>query len=260
MTELIYFLVILFATFIGASAGIGGGVIIKPALDAINISDISTISFVSSCSVLTMAVYSSIKERKHVENFDSKTVYLIGIGSVFGGIVGSRIFSHIVEISQPNAVKAFQSFFLALLLIGVLLNIIFKFKTFNIKNKFFILLIGFLLGITSSFLGIGGGPINVAVFITLFSCDIKNAAIYSLTTIIFTQTSSLITLYLTKGFSQFNLKILFFALPAALLGGFLGSRFNQKATSETISKMFIFTTIGVIILNIFNLFVALGVM
>lgn len=37
-----------------------------------------------------------------------------------------------------------------------------NFKTFNVKNPIAILLSGLLLGTAAAFLGIGGGPINVA--------------------------------------------------------------------------------------------------
>lgn len=257
MVKLIYFVIIVFATFIGSSAGIGGGVIIKPALDAINASDISTIAFISSCSVFTMAVYSSLKQKKNVQNFDSKMVLFIGFGSILGGILGNKLFLFCVTNFNSNLVKALQALTLCLLLIGVLLNNIYKFKRFKIENGFAILFIGFTLGTVSSFLGIGGGPINVAIFTTLFSCDIKTAAIYSLVTIIFTQASSLTTMYIANGFKDFDLTLLFYAIPAALTGGFLGTKFNKKSSPEIISRLFTYTVIGVIILNLYNLFIAL---
>lgn len=256
--ELIYFIIIILATFIGSSAGIGGGVIIKPALDAINMSDIATIGFISSCSVLTMSIYSSIKQAKTVKNFDFKMIGLIGIGSVLGGILGNKIFSYFLTHFDDNVVKATQSLMLSLLLTGVLLNNIYSSKTFKIENKFVIFLIGFILGTVSSFLGIGGGPINVAVFVVLFSCDIKTAAIYSLATIIFTQTSSLTTMYIANGFKDFDLRLLIFAIPAALLGGFIGTKYNKQADEKTIERLFRFTTAGVVILNIYNFFVAIS--
>lgn len=257
MVGIVYFLIIVFATFIGSSAGIGGGVIIKPSLDALNMSDIRTIAFISSCSVLTMAIYSSSKQVKTVKNFDVKMVVLIGLGSVLGGIVGNKIFTYFLNNYNDYTVKAVQSLALILLLIVVLLNSIYKFKTFKVKNSLFIFLIGFTLGTISSFLGIGGGPINVAVFNVLFSCDIKAAAIYSLVTIIFTQISSLITMYLSTGFKDLDLSLLFFAIPAALLGGYIGTKFNKKSSPEKINNLFKITTIGVIILNIYNFIMAM---
>ena len=48
------FLIGLLASTIGAICGIGGGVIIKPAIDILGLTDVSSTSFLSSCTVLMM--------------------------------------------------------------------------------------------------------------------------------------------------------------------------------------------------------------
>ena len=45
MFIILFFLICFFASVIGAICGIGGGVIIKPVLDAFQMMDVSTISF-----------------------------------------------------------------------------------------------------------------------------------------------------------------------------------------------------------------------
>lgn len=55
----IVFLAVSFlASTVGAICGIGGGVIIKPVLDMFAVLDVSTISFLSGCTVLAMTCYS----------------------------------------------------------------------------------------------------------------------------------------------------------------------------------------------------------
>ena len=54
------FLVCFLASVVGAICGIGGGVIIKPVLDAFGIMDVATISFLSGCTVLSMRLYSLV--------------------------------------------------------------------------------------------------------------------------------------------------------------------------------------------------------
>ncbi|MGB4608662.1 MAG: hypothetical protein GX243_05760 [Tissierellia bacterium] len=49
--SILYFLITLFATTLGSTSGMGGGVIIKPVLDAFGHYDIETISVLSSVSV-----------------------------------------------------------------------------------------------------------------------------------------------------------------------------------------------------------------
>ena len=55
---LILFLVCLAASGVGSIAGYGGGVIIKPVLDALHILPVSTISFLSGYTVLSMSIIS----------------------------------------------------------------------------------------------------------------------------------------------------------------------------------------------------------
>ena len=49
---IILFIISLLASVVGAICGIGGGVIIKPLVDALNIMPVSEISFLSGCTVL----------------------------------------------------------------------------------------------------------------------------------------------------------------------------------------------------------------
>ncbi|HQN63187.1 MAG TPA: sulfite exporter TauE/SafE family protein, partial [Flexilinea sp.] len=61
---LLFFFLSLAASTIGAISGIGGGIIIKPVLDATHALSISTISFLSSCTVLSMSCVSILRNRK----------------------------------------------------------------------------------------------------------------------------------------------------------------------------------------------------
>ena len=60
--EIIYFLVAILATTIGATAGLGGGVVIKPVLDSINTFTLPTVNLLSSATIFIMAVVSIIKQ------------------------------------------------------------------------------------------------------------------------------------------------------------------------------------------------------
>lgn len=58
---IIYFAISLLASIVGAICGVGGGIIIKPALDAMGTLDVSAINFLSACTVLSMSVVSVVK-------------------------------------------------------------------------------------------------------------------------------------------------------------------------------------------------------
>ena len=94
MFIILFFLICFFASVIGAICGIGGGVIIKPVLDAFQMMDVSTISFLSGCTVLSMTTYSVIKSKMSKTNsINSKTALPLALGAAVGGILGKWIFS-----------------------------------------------------------------------------------------------------------------------------------------------------------------------
>ena len=62
------------ASVVGAICGIGGGVLIKPLLDAFGILSVASISFLSGCTVLSMSCYSVVKAKKSGDSLvDMKT-------------------------------------------------------------------------------------------------------------------------------------------------------------------------------------------
>ncbi|MDE5990516.1 MAG: sulfite exporter TauE/SafE family protein, partial [Clostridia bacterium] len=114
-------------------------------------------------------------------------------------------------------------------------------------------LIGVILGILSSFLGIGGGPFNVAVFILLFSMELKEATFASIVTIMFAQIAKVITILASGGFGSYDLSMLPYMAVAGVLGGLIGSfvakKLSEKVTAVAFNVMQL-TVIGICIVNI----------
>lgn len=78
---MIYLLVSFLVSVIGAICGIGGGVIIKPVLDLCGLASVSTISFLSGCTVLSMSCCSVAKNLSAGESkVDMKTGTPLAIG------------------------------------------------------------------------------------------------------------------------------------------------------------------------------------
>lgn len=92
MLYIFYFLICIAATTLGAISGIGGGVIIKPVMDALSGMGVSTISFLSGCTVLTMSVVSILRSRGGDAKIDPKRGTLLAVGGAAGGIVGKWVF------------------------------------------------------------------------------------------------------------------------------------------------------------------------
>mgnify|MGYP003291351861 FL=1 len=111
-----------------------------------------------------------------------------------------------------------------------------------------------MLGYIASFLGIGGGPINVAVLTLFFSMNVKESAVYSVAIIFFSQLSKLVTMFASSGIEVYShqWKTLLFILPAAILGGIIGSGLNRKSDDKIIRKIFTAVMIVLVVLNIYN--------
>lgn len=258
ITYVIFLLVSFGASIAGAICGIGGGVIIKPALDAVGVLDVSTISFLSGCTVLTMSCYSVIKGKSSGENLvDLKVGTPLGIGAAVGGVLGKIIFQMLSDtFENKNMVGAVQAFCLLIITLGTLIYTLKKDKvrTKKVSNFMVCLLVGLFLGIMSSFLGIGGGPINLVVLFYFFSMETKTAAQNSLYIILFSQITSLIQTLVTGNVPSFPLTVLFIMVVGGLLGGFCGRIINKKMNSKMVDQLFICLMIVIIGINCYNIY------
>lgn len=254
MLAVIYSVVILAATTLGAFVGLGGGVIIKPVLDFIGAEPRMQVDFLSAAAVFTMSVVSTGKAIKRKEHFEKNVVLLIAFGSIAGGFLGSICVDKLSLSVEQSTVRCIQAFSLAVLLSAVCIYVAKERKSFRVKNAFAILIVGLTLGFIASFLGIGGGPINVAVLTLFFSMNVKESAVYSVAIIFFSQLSKLVTIFVTSGIQPYahQWKTLIFILPAAILGGIIGSKLNRKFDDGVIRKVFVAVMILLIALNLYN--------
>ena len=258
MVILLVFVICFFASVVGAICGIGGGVIIKPALDAFGIMDVSTISFLSGCTVLSMTTYSVLKSRRGgSSSFDKKTGLPMAIGAAAGGVVGKQLFQMVKAMSDdPDRVGAVQAACLLVVTLGTLVYTLFKsrIRTHHLTNGGLCLGIGVALGIMSSFLGIGGGPINLVLLFYFFSMDTKAAAETSLYIIFFSQLASLVVSILTRSVPPFSLGMLCLMVGGGIAGGICGRSVNKKLDSQAVDKLFIGLMVVMILVNLYNIY------
>ena len=176
------------------------------------------------------------------------TIYVVG-----GGLLGNYLFNYALSVSStPNTVRGIQSAILAVFLVCVIIFVSGNFKTFNVKNPIAILLSGLLLGTAAAFLGIGGGPINVAFLTLMFSFTMRDAAVYSVAVIFFSQCANIISTYIKTGFSGFDMKVLLVIIPVAVIGGFIGSILNRKCNEKAIKVTFTIAVSSVAALSLYN--------
>ena len=96
MEQILFFVVSLLASVAGAICGIGGGVIIKPVLDMAHLADVSTISFLSGCTVLSMSCYSVGKSMLAKDSsVDLKSGTYLAVGAAIGGVCGQQLFARL---------------------------------------------------------------------------------------------------------------------------------------------------------------------
>ena len=117
---------------------------------------------------------------------------------------------------------------------------------------YFALITGLLLGCVSAFLGIGGGPINVAVITLVFGLEIKNAVIGSLITILFAQGTKLISVA-AKDASAFDIKLLPFVIITGICGALIGRAINRKLGDKAVNNCFIAVQLIIIGLCVYNI-------
>ncbi|GAA0106235.1 sulfite exporter TauE/SafE family protein [Paraclostridium sordellii] len=255
--EILYFLIAIISTIIGSAAGIGGGVIIKPALDALSKYSLPTVNLLSSSTIFIMSIVTVFYQLKKKNKINSKNTIIVAIGSIIGGVIGQKIMTLLTSSRiNINIINNVQSVMLIILLLIVFIYMKNKrnIKTYNINNITLIGLLGLFLGAISAFLGIGGGPMNVAVFTILFSMSANEAARNSIIVIFFSQGSKILSIALTTGFSNYKLEMLPIMLIGGILGGIIGYRLNKSVSEKNIVKVFNTVLIAIVILNVYNIF------
>ena len=247
---IVYLIIALFATTVGTMSGFGGGVIIKPTLDALGDYNVFVIGVLSSAAVFSMSLVSTTQRFIDGLKVDKRLV-LLAIGGTIGGLAGKQLFTLSLDYISPDRLTTVQ----AVILIALLQLALYKNKLphFKVTNRFWILMSGFVLGMVSTYLGIGGGPFNVAVLCMFFAMDIKEAAAGSIFIILFSQAVKLVSIALSTGFGPYDYGILWYMIPAGVAGGLLGPIVKTKMTHYTVEIVFKAVVIAIVLLNVYNI-------
>lgn len=251
-----YFIISLLASVAGAICGIGGGVIIKPTLDLFHLDSVATISFLSGCTVLAMSCYSVTKSMRSGESkIDLSIGTPLAIGAAVGGVAGKQLFS-IISAQLQEAAGAVQALCLFIITLATMIYTLRKahIRTRTVKSKWACLALGLALGIMSSFLGIGGGPINLVAFYFFFSMSTKMAAQNSLYVILISQVTSLLATLVTASVPPFSWVSLILMVAGGIGGGMLGRVFNKKMDNKAVDKLFMGLMFIIMAISLYNVF------
>jgi uncharacterized membrane protein YfcA len=245
-----------FASTIGAISGIGGGIIIKPVLDALSGQGLAEINFLSGSTVLAMSLVSLFCSRSSGIKLEPKRGTALAGGAVLGGTAGKLIFGITFRFfTRATLLGIFQSFILIFLALTVS-RYIKKKKTIRPRNIHTIpicVLVGVFLGMVSAFLGIGGGPINIMVISYSFSMNAKTAALHSLYTIFFSQGASFLLAFADGSIPPVNPALVIAMTTGGIGGGLIGSRIVKTISDEAVEKLFGIVLWLVILLSAYNI-------
>lgn len=255
MKYIIIAVVSLTASSLGTICGIGGGVVVKPVLDALGMMSVESVSFLSGVTVLCMSAYSvSVDAWKGGAKVQGQTVSL-SMGAAAGGVAGKLLFNMAARLA-PNVemVGALQTACLFVLSLGTFFYTVFKARiaTHQVKNIGICLAVGGLLGVLSAFLGIGGGPFNLVFLSFFFSMQSKTAAQNSLFIILCSQMTSLMLTLIRNTVPPFDPAMLVMMAVMGILGGIIGRSINKKIDAQVVDKLFLFMTFLILCICVYN--------
>lgn len=226
------------AGILGSLIGVGGGIIITPALTYMHFSP-TVIASSSLFAVFATSVSSTLTyvTRNYVN-------YGLGIKLAIPAIPGSILGGFLTDFVLLDEFKIY----FAILLISVGIYILIKNKIISknigtISKPFllFILIVGsFSAGIISSFFGVGGGIIFVPILVIIYKMKMINASPTSQFTLLISSIIGLIThIFLEHPEYSYGLLLAI----GSFFGAQLGSRSIHRINENILSKMLSFSLI-----------------
>jgi len=251
---LILLLISFGSTSIGALFGISGGVIIRPTMDLVGQLDIAVVQFLSSTTVLAMSTYSVTNGllSKSERLINLRTTTPLGVSAAIGGTSGALIFRWLLNGTNTARI---QSLSFVIVIGCTFIFFLFKQKIVprKLEQNLFGLPIGLVLGMISGFLGIGGGPINLAVLFYFYGMDAKAAAQNSLCIIFISQLFNLLANLVLRTIPPFEMHSLALMIAGGICGGIVGRWAAKRFSTRTADRLPVIITGLVLAIGLVNL-------
>lgn len=106
-------------------------------------------------------------------------------------------------------------------------------------------------------MGIGGGPLNVAMFMILFSFFMKESTVYSIVTIFFAQLSKLMLNFISGTYSLIDWRSTIVIVIVAIVGGYIGTLINQRLSNKIVNNIYNVLMIALSFVAVLNIYQAL---
>lgn len=244
---MILFLVGFVGGFLGSMLGLGGGIIVVPALNILGF-NIKTAVAISIFS--TIAVWSSASEKYIRSNMvDFKISVFLGSATTLGAILGSR---SLVYLPEKVIILIFVPFAILIIysnLVGYRSGHSRSVITF--KRLLFSYIFMVLSGFASAIMGIGAGIFKVFAMDRILNMPYKVSTATSVFLIGITTSSS--ALYYLKSLS-FDPSYASFVSFGSLIGGFLGSRVMIRLPERVLRFIFSFVVSLLVIILLIKTF------
>lgn len=221
--------------------GLGGAIIYTPLFFWMGLPILTAIPMALLLNMITTASASMTYLKQRLVK--TRIAFPIILTSIMGAVAGSYLAPRVdttILIILLSAILFFAS--IRILFFN---NVGFAAETTEKKKIAFSAGAGFLIGIISSLVGIGGGTFIVPLLL-IIGFETKNAAATSSFIVTFISLSGFLG-YLSFGNQHLDTSMLFYAGAAAFIGAQAGSRLVFKRTSSrTIERMFALVLILVV--------------
>ncbi len=252
------------ASFAGGLFGIGGGIIIMPALFFIfshmqQESGISPIHLAMNTSLAIIFINSIINVcvQHRAKRINLQLLFAILPSTLLGVILGSWL-SRILQTSLVTDTAGFVFIFLAFL---VYYNTYHDFAEKSAPGKIKLTIAGFLVGLPAAFLGLGGGSLLVPIF-TFLGVGLQQvvgaAAVFSLITSFITLlTAAAIVMFKTHQLlaplaMMIDWYVVLSVVPVMYFGITLGSKclylLPQQSTKKLLMLLYFIIGLAMIVL------------
>lgn len=176
--------------FVSGFFGVGGGMFLVPLLLTIGLVMKEAIA-ISVMQMVFSSIYGSFLNHKKAQNV-LKDGIIIGIGGFVGGLQSGYIVSYVSN-------EFLQYLFIGILLfsiIKIILSPAIQTQAKKEHNKISLFIIGFIIGILSMSIGIGGSVILTPILVSFLKYDLKSATALGLFFVIFSSIAGFVSLSL----------------------------------------------------------------